>query len=116
MQPESRRYMPGNGPWRVGDRVKFLGVHTDMYPGYQRTNVPVGAKRDGRMWPAIFHTGQRMVFVGETAEVIKDNGFDYRYTLRLDEDGLVVRPGPGRWELIELGSPDELLEDKEVDR
>jgi hypothetical protein len=100
-QPETRRYMPGNGPWHVGDRVKFLGVESHMYPGYDRPG-PFHLRPDGTMWPAIFHHGQRKVEVDETAIVIKDHGFDYRYILRLDSDGLVVRPGPGRWELVEL--------------
>jgi hypothetical protein len=115
-QPDDKRYLPGNGPWKVGDRVRFLGVDSHMYPGYDRDGRQrLRLRPDGSKSPAIFHTGQRKVEVGETAIVIKDHGFSYRYTLALDLDGLVVRPGPGRWELIELGSPDELLEDKEVD-
>jgi hypothetical protein len=84
-------YAPGHAPLKVGHRVKFLGVAKGHYPGHDERDKSSHVR---------CHTGQRLIAPGETAVVIKDNGFDYRFTYRMESDGLLVRPGNGKWERI----------------
>ena len=63
-----KSYLPGNGPFKVGDHIKYNGE------------------------PHRFHPDTPVVENGDTGTVVHDFGWDYRYQIKLDKDGSVIRP------------------------
>jgi triacylglycerol esterase/lipase EstA (alpha/beta hydrolase family) len=60
MNARENRFLPGCGRFQVGQCVFYAGA------------------------PRVFHPGQREVETGETAVIVHDFGWNYRYLIRLD--------------------------------